>query len=170
MKRLNSSCGSQRQLDCRSDSVFLCVQVCWPSLTSSTFSIVITSLLWWAPSLRFLKFLSGPPPSDLKCFFFTSAGSDLRAGRTQDWDLEGYVQHNHLFVQDLKHLVHSVYGSGSLSQSLLCLFLGRDLSGVLQQQTDQHHPGLQVKPVVTIYFHTATQFRGRNYSPYSKNL
>lgn len=28
--------------------VRVCTQVCWPSLTSSTFSIAITSLLWWA--------------------------------------------------------------------------------------------------------------------------
>lgn len=53
----------------------------------------------------------------------------------------------------------SAFRSGSLSHWLVCLSLGRDLSGVLQQQTDQHHPWLQVKPANTIHFHTAPQFR-----------
>lgn len=56
----------------------------------------------------------------------------------------------------------SAFSSGSgLSHWLVCLSLCRDLSGVLQQQTDQHHPWLQVKPAVTIHFHTAPQFRSR---------
>lgn len=115
MKRFDLSCGtewrSQRTLSGIIYCLWLCisvvcVQVCWPSLTSSTFSIVITSLLWWAASLCILNmFLSGPPPSD---WFLTSAGADLRAGRTQDWDMEGCVQHKHLHAGLKTPAVHSV--------------------------------------------------------------